>query len=56
METKKAELIQLSQLVKELEKSTHPNVVKLLPLLRGNLKQYGDVKIDLNKMKTLMEI
>jgi hypothetical protein len=56
MKTKKSELIQLSQLVKELENSTHPNVVKLLPLLKGNLKQYGDVTIDLNKMKTLMEI
>ncbi len=56
MKTKKIEMMKLSQLIKELECSNHPNVVKLLPLLKGNLKQYGDVTIDLNKMKTLMEI
>ena len=50
------EMMKLSQFIKELEGSNHPNVVQLLPLLKGNLKEYGDVTIDLNKMKTLMEI
>ena len=48
--------MKLSKFIKELEMSNHPNVVQLLPLLKGNLKEYGDVTIDLNKMKTLMEI
>lgn len=56
MKTKKVEMMNLSRFIKELEGSNHPNVVRLLPLLKGNLKQFGDVKIDLNKMKTLMEI
>jgi len=50
------EMLKLSQFIKELEGSNHPNVVQLLPLLKGYLKEYGDVTIDLNKMKTLMEI
>ena len=49
-------IMKLSQFIKELESSNHPNVVQLLPLLKENLKEYGDVTIDLNKMKTLMEI
>ena len=49
-------MMKLSQFIKELEGSNHPNAVQLLPLLKGNLKEYGDVTIDLNKMKTLMEI
>lgn len=49
-------MMKLSQFIKELEGSDHPNVVKLLPLLIANLKAYGDVTIDLNKMKTLMKI
>ena len=49
-------MMKLSKFIKELEGSNHPNVVQLLPLLKGNLKEYGDVTIDLNKMKTLMEI
>ena len=49
-------MMKLSQFIKELESSNHPNVVQLLPLLKGNLKEYGDVNIDLDKMKTLMEI
>jgi hypothetical protein len=52
----KGEMIKLSQFIKELENSNHPNVIQLLPLLKENLKEYGDVIIDLNKMKTLMEI
>jgi hypothetical protein len=50
------DMMKLSQFIKELESSNHPNVVQLLPLLKGNLKEYGDVNIDLDKMKTLMEI
>lgn len=46
----------LSEFIKGLEMSNHPNVVQLLPLLKENLKEHGDVTIDLNKMKTLMEI
>jgi hypothetical protein len=49
-------MMKLSQFIKELESSNHPNVVQLLPLLKGNLKEFGDVNIDLDKMKTLMEI
>ena len=49
-------MMKLSQFIKELESSNHPNVVQLLPLLKGNLKEYGDVTIDLDKMKTLMAI
>jgi hypothetical protein len=49
-------MMKLSQFIKELESSNHPNVLQLLPLLKGNLKEYGDVTIDLDKMKTLMEI
>jgi hypothetical protein len=37
----------LSQFIQSLETSKHPNVIQLLPLLKQNLKQYGDVKIDL---------
>ena len=50
------DMMKLSQFIKELESSNHPNVVQLLPLLKGNLKEFGDVNIDLDKMKTLMEI
>ena len=50
------DMMKLSQFIKELESSNHPNVVQLLPLLKGNLKEYGDVTIDLDKMKTLMAI
>ena len=49
-------MMKLSQFIKELESSNHPNVVQLLPLLKGNLKEFGDVNIDLDKMKTLMEL
>ena len=46
----------LSEFIKGLGMSDHPNVVQLLPLLKKNLAEYGDVTIELNKMKTLMEI
>ena len=46
----------LSEFIKSLGMSNHPNVVQLLPLLKENLEKHGDVTIDLDKMKTLMEI
>ena len=46
----------LSQYIQSLETSKHPNVIQLLPLLKQNLKQYGDVKIDLEVMKKKMQI
>ena len=46
----------LSDFIKQLEGSNHPNVVMLLPLLKQNLEQYGDVEIDLDIMKQKMEL
>ena len=46
----------LSNFIKQLEGSNHPNVVMLLPLLKQNLEQYGDVEIDLDIMKQKMEL
>jgi hypothetical protein len=47
----------LSEFIKELgSMSNHPNVVALLPKLKRNLSQYGDVEIELDVMMRLMEI
>ena len=46
----------LSEFIKGLEMSNHPNVVQLLPLLKENLEKDGDVTIELEMMKKLMEI
>ena len=46
----------LSNFIKYLEMINHPNVEELLPLLKGNLKEYGDVTIDLGVMLKKMEL
>ena len=46
----------LSQFIKGLGMSNHPNVVQLLPLLKENLEKYGDVTIEPEMMKKLMEV
>jgi hypothetical protein len=46
----------LSDFIKGLGMSNHPNVVQLLPLLKENLDKYGDVTIELGIMKKLMEL
>ena len=46
----------LSKFIKYLEMINHPNVEELLPLLKENLNQYGDVRIDLDVMLKKMEI
>ena len=46
----------LSKFIKYLETINHPNVEGLLPLLKQNLDQYGDVTIDLDVMLDKMEI
>lgn len=46
----------LSKFIKYLEMINHPNVEELLPLLKENLTQYGDVHIDLDVMLNKMEI
>ena len=46
----------LSEFIKELGMSNHPNVVQLLPLLKENLEKNGDVTIELGMMKKLMEL
>lgn len=48
--------MKLSEFVKYLEMINHPNVEELLPLLKQNLDQYGDVTIDLDVMLDKMEI
>ena len=48
--------MKLSEFVKYLETINHPNVEGLLPLLKQNLDQYGDVTIDLDVMLDKMEI
>lgn len=45
----------LSEFIKSLGISTHPNVVTLLPLLRDNLEKRGDVRIHMETMISLME-
>ena len=45
----------LSEFIKSLGISTHPNVVALLPLLRDNLEKRGDVRIHVETMISLME-
>jgi len=46
----------LSDFIRQLEGSNHPNVIQLLPLLKRNLDQHGDVEVDLDVMKKKMEI
>jgi hypothetical protein len=46
----------LSEFIKGLGISNHPNVVHLLPLLKENLEKNGDVTIELGMMKKLMEL
>jgi hypothetical protein len=46
----------LSEFIKGLGISNHPNVVHLLPLLKENLEKNGDVIIELGMMKKLMEL
>ena len=46
----------LSKFIEQLEGNKHPNVVVLLPLLKSNLEQYGDVTIDVDVMKKKMEL
>lgn len=55
MKEKKVMML-LSDFIKQLEGSNHPNVIQLLPLLKQNLDQHGDVEIDLDVMKKKMEI
>lgn len=45
----------LSEFIKSLRISTHPNVVALLPLLKENLEERGDVRINVELMIQLME-
>jgi hypothetical protein len=45
----------LSEFIKGLRISTHPNVVALLPLLKENLEERGDVRINVELMIQLME-
>lgn len=45
----------LSEFIKSLGISTHPNVVALLPLLKENLEERGDVRINVELMIQLME-
>ncbi len=49
------EKMMLSEFIKSLTISTHPNVVALLPLLRDNLEKRGDVRIHVETMISLME-
>lgn len=46
----------LSEFIKSLGMSNHPNVVQLLPLLKENLEKYGDVTIDVDVLKKKMEL
>ena len=46
----------LSEFIKGLGMSNHPNVVQLLPLLKENLEKKGDVTIELGMMKKLMKL
>ena len=48
--------MKLSEFVKYLETINHVNAQELLPLLKQNLDQYGDVTIDLDVMLDKMEI
>ena len=46
----------LSDFIAWLEsKSNKPNVVQFVKLLKNNLKQYGDVTVDLNAMLKVIE-
>ena len=46
----------LSEFIEWLEsKSNKPNVVQFVKLLKNNLKQYGDVTVDLNAMLKVIE-
>lgn len=45
----------LSEFIKSLRISTHPNVVALLPLLKENLEERGDVRIHMETLISLME-
>ena len=46
----------LSEFIAWLEsKSNKPNVVQFVKLLKNNLKQYGDVTVDLNAMLKVIE-
>ena len=46
----------LSEFIEWLEsKSNKPNVVQFVKLLKNNLKQYGDVTVDLNDMLKVIE-
>lgn len=49
------EKMMLSEFIKSLRISTHPNVVALLPLLKENLEERGDVRINVELMIQLME-
>ena len=53
---KEGNMMLLSDFIKEMESWNHPNVAALLPLFKQNLKQHGDVTIDLDHMLGLMEV
>ena len=52
---KEGNMMLLSDFIKEMESWNHPKVAFLLPLLKKNLKENGDVEIDLNRMLKLMK-